>query len=154
LHIILTGRWCDIIVLNVHAPKEDKIDDVTDWFYEEQGRIFDKFPKYPTKMLLDFNAEVSREDIFKPTTGNDSLHEISNESGIRVVNFTTSKNLTVKRTMCPHYKIHKFTWTSPNGKTYNQIDHILIDRRQHSSVLDVQSFRSADCDTDHYLMVA
>jgi hypothetical protein len=26
-----------------------------------------------------------------------------------------------------------------------QIDHILIDRRRHSSVLDVQSFRAADC---------
>jgi hypothetical protein len=27
-YIILRGHWCDIIVLNVHAPKEDKIDDV------------------------------------------------------------------------------------------------------------------------------
>jgi hypothetical protein len=26
-YIILRGRWCDIIVLNVHAPTEDKIDD-------------------------------------------------------------------------------------------------------------------------------
>jgi hypothetical protein len=24
--IILRGRWCDIIVLNVHSPTEDKID--------------------------------------------------------------------------------------------------------------------------------
>jgi hypothetical protein len=39
-------------------------------------------------------------------------------------------------------------------KTHNQIDHILIDRQGHLSVLDVQSFRAADCDTDHYLMVA
>jgi hypothetical protein len=30
----------------------------------------------------------------------------------------------------------------------------LIDRRWHSNVLDVQSFRAADCDTDHYLVVA
>jgi hypothetical protein len=36
---------------------------------------------------------------------------------------------------------------------HNEIDHILIDRRWHSSILDVQSFRAADCGTDHYLMV-
>jgi hypothetical protein len=35
-----------------------------------------------------------------------------------------------------------------------QIDHILVERRRHSSVLDVQSYRAADCDRDHYLVVA
>jgi hypothetical protein len=43
---------------------------------------------------------------------------------------------------------------SPDGKTHNQIDHILVDRRRHSNVLDVRSYRAADCNTDHYLMVA
>jgi hypothetical protein len=43
------------------------------------------------KMLLgDFNAKVGREDIFKQTTGNESLHKISNDKGVRAVNFTTS----------------------------------------------------------------
>jgi hypothetical protein len=39
-------------------------------------------------------------------------------------------------------------------KEHSKIDHILIDRRRHSSVLDVRSFRAADCDIDHYLIVA
>jgi hypothetical protein len=53
-----------------------------------------------------------------------------------------------------HQNIHKYTWTSPDGKKHNQIDHIWIDRRRQSSILDVQSFRGAYCDTDHYLVVA
>jgi len=56
--------------------------------------------------------------------------------------------------MSPHRNIHKYTWTSPDGKTHNQTDHISIDRRWHSSVLDVRSFRGTYCDTDHYLVVA
>jgi hypothetical protein len=96
------------------------------------------------KILLgDFNAKVGREDILKPTIGNESLHEISNNNGVRVVNFATSKNLTAKSTMFPHCNIHKVTWTSSEGRTHNQIDHILIDRRQHLSILDVRSFRAA-----------
>jgi hypothetical protein len=121
-------------VLNVHAPTEDKIDDIKDRFYEELELVFDKFPRYHMKILLgDFNAKVSREDIFKPTIGNENLHETSNDNGVRVVNFATSKNLTVKSTMFPHRNIHKVTWTSPDGRTHNQIYHILIDRRRHSS---------------------
>jgi hypothetical protein len=55
------------------------------------------------KMLLGyFNAKLGREDIFKPTIGNESLHEDSNVNGVRVVNFATSKNLVVKSTMFSH----------------------------------------------------
>jgi hypothetical protein len=104
-------------------------------------------------LLGEFNAEVGREDIFKPTIGNESLHAASNDNGARVVNFATSKNLTVKSTMFPHRNIHKVTSTSPE-RTHNQIDHILIDRRRHSSILDVRSFRVAACDIDHYLVAA
>ncbi|PNF27183.1 hypothetical protein B7P43_G07852 [Cryptotermes secundus] len=60
-YIILKGRWCDIIVMNIHAPSEDKIDDIKDRFYEEPEHVFDKFPKYHMKILLgDLNAKVER----------------------------------------------------------------------------------------------
>jgi hypothetical protein len=53
-----------------------------------------------------------------------------------------------------YQSIQKYTWTSVDGKIHNQIDHILKDRRWLSTVLHMRSFRVADCDTDHYLVVA
>jgi hypothetical protein len=54
------------------------------------------------KILLgDFNAKVRRENIFKPTIGNESSNEISNDNGVRVINFAISKNIVVKSTMSP-----------------------------------------------------
>jgi endonuclease/exonuclease/phosphatase family metal-dependent hydrolase len=90
----------------------------------------------------------------KLAIGNKILHDIGNDNGVRLVNFATSKNIRVKSTMFPHRNNHKFNWTSPDRKTHNQIDHILVERRRHSNVLDVRSFRAADCDSDHYLVVA
>jgi len=117
-------------------------------------QVFHHFPRYRTKILLgDFNAKVGRVNIFKPTIGNESVHQDSNDNCVRIVNFATSKNL-VKSTMSPHRKIQKYTWTSPDGRTHNQIEHILIYRRWHLSILDTRSFRGADCDTDHLQLVA
>jgi hypothetical protein len=56
--------------------------------------------------------------------------------------------------MFPHCNIHKYTWTSPDWETHSQIDRILVDRRRHLNILDIRSYRAADCDTDHYLVVA
>jgi hypothetical protein len=106
-YIILRGRWCHTIVLNIHAPIENKIDYVKDSFYEELEHVSDAFPKFHMKILLrDFNAKVGREDIFKPIAGNETLHKISNNNGVRVVKFATFKNLAVKNMMFPHHRIH------------------------------------------------
>jgi hypothetical protein len=91
------------------------------------------------KMLLgDFNGKVGREYIFKPTIGNERSQEISNGNEDRIANFATPKNLVVKSTMLLHRSIHKYIWTSPDGQTHNQTDQVLVDRRRHSSILDVR----------------
>jgi hypothetical protein len=84
-----------------------------DTFYE------DKFPKYHTKILLeDFNVKGGRENIFKPTVWNEGLNELSIDNGVRVVNFATSKHLTV-RSKFPHFVTSK-----------NLLGYLLLERRQ------------------------
>jgi hypothetical protein len=68
-------------------------------------------------LLGDFSPNIGREGLFKLTIGNKSLHEISNDNGVREVNSATSKHLIVKSTMFSHCNICKYTWTSSDGKT-------------------------------------
>ena len=60
-------------------------------------------------LLADFNAKSGREDIFKLTIGNESLHQDSNDNRVRIANLATSQNLPVKSTMFPDRNIHKYT---------------------------------------------
>jgi len=69
-------------------------------FHEQLERALDQFPSYHMKTLLgDFSAEVGREDtcIFKPTIWKESLNEFSDNDGVGVVNFATSKTLSLLR---------------------------------------------------------
>jgi hypothetical protein len=67
---VIGCRWCHIVVLNIHVPTEDNIDDVKDSLYEEFKGVFDKFPKYHTKILLgDFNAKIGRKTFLNRQLG-------------------------------------------------------------------------------------
>jgi hypothetical protein len=73
-----------------YGLSEEKSNELKDSFYEELEQVFDHFPKYHMKILLgDFNAKVGRENIFKPTIGKESLHQDSNDNGVRIVKFAT-----------------------------------------------------------------
>ena len=60
-YTVLRGRWCNIIVQNMHAPSEEKSDHSKHNFYEELEQVFYHFPKYHMKIILrDFNEKMVR----------------------------------------------------------------------------------------------
>jgi hypothetical protein len=72
---------------------------------------------------------MGRKHTFKSVIRSESLHKISNGNKVRVANFATFKSLIVRSTGFPHRSVYKFTLTSPDGKTHNQVDFIARDRR-------------------------
>jgi hypothetical protein len=74
----------------------------------------------------NFNTKLER-DLFKPTVGNESIHQDddddNNNNRVRIVNFATSNNQIIK-SIVPAPNFHKYTWASLAGKTHNQIYYI------------------------------
>ncbi|KAL4125800.1 hypothetical protein QTP88_010040 [Uroleucon formosanum] len=131
-HIRIAGKQYDIILICVYSPTETGEEDLKD---------------------MGFNSQVGRETIYRPTIGSESIHDLSNGNGTRLVEFAIANGLIVSSSFFPRKNINKYTWTSPGGIYQSQIDHILVDKVHRSCIKDVRSKRGADGDSDHFLVL-
>ncbi|PNF24941.1 hypothetical protein B7P43_G09156 [Cryptotermes secundus] len=115
---------------------------------------YDSIPSNDLKVILgDLNAKIGKEKEHRGVIGSESLHDTTNHNGIKLIDFAESRTLIISSTYFPHKKnIHKRTWAAPDGVTFNQIDHVLIEKRFVTNILDVRTLRGANCDSDHYLV--
>uniref|UniRef100_A0A915LAN4 Uncharacterized protein n=1 Tax=Romanomermis culicivorax TaxID=13658 RepID=A0A915LAN4_ROMCU len=51
-----------------------------------------------------------------------------------------------------HKRIHKKTWQSLEGCTFNEIDFICISQKWRSSLRDARAYGKVDVGSDHYLV--
>ena len=150
----LKGRFFNYSLINIHAPTNDSEEEAKDEFYEQLERAYSACPKNDVKLVMgDANAKVGRETVYQPTIGRYSLHDSTNENGLRLIDFAAGRQMAIKSTYFMHKRIHLETWHSPDGRTCNQIDHCLIDGRHFSDVIDVRARRGANIDSDHMLVV-
>lgn len=154
-YIRMKGERYNTSIISAHAPTEEKDEDIKDEFYDALEREIDTMPKHDMRILCgDFNAKIGKEPSLYPTIGKHSLHNISNDNGLRLTETAAANNMLIKSTMFPHKDIHKQTWVSNDHITRNQIDHIIVDARHSNNIIDVRSLRGIDGDTDHYLVRA
>ncbi|XP_035210152.1 craniofacial development protein 2-like [Stegodyphus dumicola] len=134
---------------------EDQEEEEKEIIYEELSMIYRSCPKYDIKIVMrDMNAKLGKEDEFRPTIKKHGLYDGTNDNGQSLLLFAAEHNMIVSSTVFSHKKIHKITWRSPDGETWNQIDHVLIDSRHSSDIQDVTTYRGATCDSDHFLVIA
>ena len=154
-YIRVKGKWYNFSFISAHAPTEEKDEETKDIFYDQLEQIITEVPQHDMLILCgDFNAKIGKEQFLRPHIGQHSLHDVSNENGLRLVEMAAANNMLIKSTMFQHKEIHKQTWVSNDGRTRNQIDHIVVDARHGSNVIDVRSLRGPDADTDHFLVKA
>jgi predicted aconitase len=85
--------------------------------------------------------------MYQIVSGKYSLHDVQKNNGEKVCSLAEANQLMIMSTCFEHKQIHKATWVSPDKKTMNQIDHILV-------IQDVRTYRGANCDSDHWMVVA
>jgi endonuclease/exonuclease/phosphatase family metal-dependent hydrolase len=116
-------------------------------------KTYEECPGRDVKIIIgDLNAKTDKEDSYRPTIGKYSVHTKSNDSGIRLINFASSRNMVTGSTMFDHKDIHKMTWKSPERNI--SINHLIIDTRHLTNLMDVMTYRGLNVVSDHYLVIS
>ncbi|GFG37136.1 hypothetical protein Cfor_05796 [Coptotermes formosanus] len=138
--------------INVYAPIQENKEIEKEAFYQKL-EVHHECPSSDIKILVgDLNAKIRRDEISQGPTGRYSSHLKSNNNGQKPLDFATQKSMVVSSTCYPHKDIHKQTWRSHDGKINNLTNHILIHKRNASSITDVKSCRGANSDSNHFLV--
>lgn len=135
----------------MYAPTNERPDDEKDSFYSLLERTYDSCPRNDIKIIVgDLNAQVGREKTFRPTIGSFSLHPKSNENGLRLITFAAAMNMRISSTYFQRKNTRKATWSPPGGGRKCQIDHLLIEGRHASNILNVRSYMYTQLDIEHH----
>ena len=68
--------------------------------------------------------------------------------------FCQENALVIANTLFQQHGRRLYTWTSPDGQHWNQIDYILCSQRWRSSIQSAKTRPGADCNSDNELLIA
>jgi endonuclease/exonuclease/phosphatase family metal-dependent hydrolase len=155
LYVRMNSKYAKLSVVVGYAPIDDAEEEEKDTFYDALQAVLEDVPRHDVMMLIgDFNAKVGCANVDRERTMGRHGVGVMTDNGERLVNLCEENDLVIGGTLFAHKDIHKLTWTSPDGKTQNQIDHIIINGRWRHSLQDVRVMRNADIGSDHNLLVA
>ena len=136
----MKGKHANLSFVQCYAPTNDSDDTTKDSFYAQ------------LQPELDLSAKVGSDNsTYDRAMGKEGCGTM-NENGERLAELCAAYNLVIGGTMFPHRDIHKLTWCSPNGRDWNQIDHLMINGTWGRSLLDVT--KGANVGSDHHIDTA
>ena len=117
-------RHAKVTVVQVYAPTEVAADSEKDEFYDQLQGVIDEIPSFDIKLVMgDLNAKLSSDRRGIPSSiGPHGSADDINDNGERLLSLCSTSGLSIGNTFFKHKRIHKNTWTSPDGNTSNEID--------------------------------
>jgi hypothetical protein len=103
----VNARFFNYSLINIHAPTNDRNDEAKDLFYDKLERASSVCLGNDVKIVMeDANANIKRETIHHATIGKYSLHETTNENGLRLIDFPAGRQMAIRSTYFMHKRIH------------------------------------------------
>ena len=153
--IRLKGFIANMTIIQVYAPDSSWSDQEAEEFYSQLQHTVDTAPKKDALFMIgDFNAIVGQSNDGLEDVMGTFGHGRQNHRGEMLIDFCRDNELFITNTMFRHRERRKVTWRSPDGRTANMIDYILVCKRWKSSVLNTVSIAGGDFDSDHVLVIS
>lgn len=151
LEMIKNGRH--IVIIGVYAPSEDSDKITKDHFYNILSDTLSDIKDNKEIFILgDLNGRTGREND-DPVVGRYG-EIVLNNNGQRLRSFCQSSSLKIMNGYFPHKDIHKFTWIQPTKGLRSIIDYVIQKQNSTLKTIDVRVYRSAECGSDHHMLVA
>nr|XP_049612464.1 uncharacterized protein LOC125989972 [Syngnathus scovelli] len=147
----------NLTIIQAYAPTTDHPDEEVEDFYHQLQKVIDETPKKDILVVQgDWNGKIGKDAFndWKSTCG-PYCNDISNDRGLRLLEFASLNELKIMNNLGPHKKSRRMTWLSPGGLYQSQIDYIMIQQRFKSSVniARTRTFPGADIGSDHSLVM-
>ena len=134
-------------------PFEGEVEGEVEQFYEDLQDLLELTPKKDVLFIIgDWNAKIGSQET--PRVTSTFGLGVQNEAEQRLVEFCQENALVIANTFFQQHKRKLYTWTSPDGQHWSQIDYILCSQRWRSSTQSAKTRPGADWGSDHELLIA
>ena len=143
-------------IIQVYAPNLADSESEVDDFYDQLQAEIKTTPKSDILMIIgDLNAKVGDDySKWSDVIGHHGYGKM-NARGEKLLTFCAVNNLFITNTMYKQKRDSRhWTWKSPDQKTHNKIDFIIINKKWKHCITNSRSFPSADVASDHQLVLA
>ena len=133
------SKYKNLTVIQTYAPTNDAVDEGKDECYNKLQDTISSCNRHDVIVLMgDLKTKIGSNNVNREEVMGRFGVEVMNDNGERLCDFCNANGLVITGTLFPHKEIHNLAWRSPDGKTVNQIDHVMANGRMRTSILETR----------------